>query len=79
MATCEHSQAYRSLALPNEYEDLDGLIHADLRAVVSMLTERANERLFLTHREITQLQTRLWNDLTRVVNDAMEPLTAENR
>jgi hypothetical protein len=79
MATCERSQAYRSLALPNEYEDLDGLIHADLRAVVSMLTERANERLFLTHREITQLQARLWNDLTRVVNDAMGPLTAENR
>jgi hypothetical protein len=79
MATCEHSQAYRSLALPNEYEGLDGLIDADLRAVVSMLTERANERLFLTRREIAQLQAKLWNGLTRAVNDAMEPLTAENR
>ena len=79
MATCERRQAYRSLALPNEYEDLDGLIHTDLRAVVSMLTERANERLFLTHREIEQLQSKLWNGLTRVVNDAMEPLTVENR
>jgi len=44
-----------------------------------MLTERANERLFLTHREIEQLQSKLWNGLTRVVNDAMEPLTVENR
>jgi hypothetical protein len=79
MATCERSQTYRSLALPDEYEDLDGLIHADLRAVVSMLTERANERLFLTHREIAQLQAKLWNSLARAVNDAMEPLTAENR
>jgi hypothetical protein len=79
MATCERGQTYHSLALPDEYEDLDGLIHADLRAVVSMLTERANERLFLTHREITQLQAKLWNGLTRIVNDAMEPLTAENR
>jgi len=79
MATCERSKSYRTLNLPDEYEDLDGLLHADLRAVVSMLTERANERLFLTGREIEQLQTRLWNGLTGVVNDAMEPLTAEHR
>lgn len=79
MATCERSRTYQTLNLPNEYEDLDGLLHADLRAVVSMLTERANERLFLTPREIEQLQSRLWNGLTGVVNKAMEPLTAEHR
>jgi len=79
MATRERNKTYRNLNLPDEYEDLDGLLHADLRAVVSMLTERANERLFLTRREIEQLQSRLWDGLTGVVNDAMEPLTAEHR
>lgn len=79
MATCERNASYRTLSLPNEYEDLDGLLHADLLAVVSMLTERANERLFLTRREIEQLQSRLWNGLTGVVIDAMQPLTADQR
>ena len=79
MATCQRDKTYRRLELPGEFEDMEGLLQADLRAVVSMLTERANERLFLTRREMESLRSRLWNGLTDVVNTSMEPLTAENR
>ncbi len=79
MATCKNDAALKDLDLPAEFEDLEGLLRADLRAVVAMLTQRANERLLLTRREHLQLRATLWNNLTAAVNDAVEPLSAERR
>ncbi len=73
------SAPLRSLNLPAEYEDLEGLIQADLKAVVNVLTSRAHERLLLTRREHRELQVALWNRLTEVLGVTMEPLTAEVR
>jgi hypothetical protein len=79
MATCEQETEYSALELPAEFEDLAGLLHTDLQAIVGMVTERAHERLFLTRREHSQLQAALWNRLTAALNATLEPLTAENR
>jgi hypothetical protein len=79
MAVCKNETALNELELPAEFEDLEGLLRADLRAVVAMLTQRANERLLLTRREHQQLRQSLWNNLTAAVNQAVEPLTAERR
>ena len=79
MATCDQEVIYSSMDLPPEFEDLAGLLHTDLQAIVGMVTERAHERLFLTRREHSQLQAALWNRLTEALNETLEPLTAENR
>jgi hypothetical protein len=79
MAFCKNETTLNELELPAEFEDLEGLLRADLRAVVTMLTQRANERLLLTRRESIQLRQALWNNLTAAVNEAVEPLTAERR
>jgi hypothetical protein len=65
--------------LPDEFEDLTGLLQSNLKAVVSLLTERATDRLLLTRRETHQLRQTLWNNLAQVVNEAVEPLSAERR
>jgi len=67
------------LELPDEFEDLTGLLQADLKAVVSVLTQRAGERLLLTRRESQLLRRTLWNSLTEAVNKSVEPLSAERR
>jgi hypothetical protein len=79
MATCTPETSFSPLLLPAEFEDLSGLLNADLQAIVTMLTERAHERLLLTRREYLELQQSLWNGLTEVVNQAVEPLSAERR
>jgi hypothetical protein len=79
MATCRQATHLRSLDLPDEFEDLSGLVQADLKAVVSALTERATDRLLLTRREIRQLRQSLWDNLTLVVNESLEPLSADRR
>jgi hypothetical protein len=79
MTTGEFGTALSALELPGEFEDLEGLLRTDLKAIVTMLTQRAHERLLLTHREYRQLQQTLWNGLTKVVNGAVEPLSAERR
>ena len=79
MAACKNETSLNELELPVEFEDLEGLLRADLRAVVAMLTQRANERLLLTRREHHQLRATLWNNLTAAVNKAVEPLSAERR
>ena len=38
MATCEQDATFTALELPPEFDDLAGLVHADLRAIVVMLT-----------------------------------------
>jgi hypothetical protein len=79
MASCTRETSFAALELPPEFEDLEGLLQADLQAIVAMLTQRAHERLLLTRREFHHLQQTLWNGLTEVVNVAVEPLTAERR
>lgn len=79
MSTCNQESALRRLELPNEFEDLSGLLQTDIRAIVSVLTDRATERLLLTRRESKKLRQTLWNRLTQAVNDSVEPLSAERR
>ncbi len=73
MAACKNEATLNELELPAEFEDLEGLLRADLRAVVAMLTQRANERLLLTRREYHQLRSKLWNNLTAAVNTPSNP------
>jgi hypothetical protein len=79
MATCKPEVSLRTLDLPDEFEDLTGLLQSDLKAVVALLTERATERLLLTRRETRHLRQTLWNNLAEVVNQAVEPLSADRR
>jgi hypothetical protein len=79
MATCDRESALRSLDLPDEFEDLSGLLQTDLRAIVTVITQRASERLLLTRRETRQLRQTLWNRLTEVVNTTVDPLSADRR
>lgn len=79
MSTCDKESALRRLELPAEFEDLTGLLHTDMRAIVAVLTERAGERLLLTRRESKQLRQKLWNRLTEAVNTSLEPLSADRR
>jgi hypothetical protein len=79
MATCEHETQFVALELPAEFEDLEGLIQADLQAVVGMLVTRAHERLYLTRREHRHLQAELWNGLAEAINAATAPLSIANR
>ena len=70
---------FAELQLPAELEDLEGLLHADLRAIVAMVATRAHERLFLTRREFRDLQQDLWGRLVEAVHETVEPFHAENR
>lgn len=80
MATCDREEkTFAALELPCEFEGLEGLLAADLEAVVNMLTERAHERLFLTKSEYARLRVTLWNGLAEVVNEAMQPFSVLNR
>lgn len=79
MSACNQESALRRLDLPSEFEDLSGLLQTDMRAIVSVLTERAGERLLLTRRESRMLRQTLWNRLTQAVNESIEPLSAERR
>jgi hypothetical protein len=79
MATRNRESSLRQLDLPAEFEDLTGLLETDLRAIVSVLVERADERLMLTTREKRQLRANLWNRLTHVLNQTVEPLSADRR
>lgn len=67
------------LTLPPEFEELTGLVEADLKAVAALLTRRAHERLLLTRREYRELHRDLLSRLSEAVNETMAPLTAECR
>jgi hypothetical protein len=79
MATCEQEALPAALELPRTFDGLEGLLQADLDAIVGMLTERARERLFLSRRQQQQLQANLYNSLTEALNNVLEPLSAEMR
>jgi hypothetical protein len=67
------------LELPDAFEDLTGVISADLKVIVTALTQRAGERLLLSPSQRQQLQRTLWNNLTQVINQTMEPLSVERQ
>jgi hypothetical protein len=79
MSTCKQETPLLGLELPNEFEDLTGLIQTDMKVIVAALTQRASERLLLTRRETQRLRRNLWNKLTTAINDAVEPLSADRR
>lgn len=79
MHTIETDSPFIALDLPREFKDLEALVHADLAAIVNTLSEQARERMLLTRHGYQQLQEELWNGLTAMINESMEPLTAERR
>ncbi len=79
MSTRMHKASLHSLQLPPEFEDLTGVIQNDLKVIVSVLTQRATERLLLSRRQSQQLQRALWNSLTETINKGLEPLSVEHR
>ena len=79
MIASEQETSLVPLELPREFEELEGLVRADLRAIVSMVGERARDRLLLSRKQCRQLQKSLWNSLASALNEAVEPLTAERR
>jgi hypothetical protein len=79
MSTRMQRSTLDSLKLPTEFEDLTGVIQNDLKVIVTVLTERATERLLLSRRQSLQLQTSLWNSLTETINKGLETLSVEHR
>jgi hypothetical protein len=69
----------RTLELPDAFEDLTGVIAVDLKVIVGALAQRAGERLLLSRRGRVKLARTLWNNLTQVINESMEPLTVERQ
>ena len=67
------------LSLPDEYEELAGMVEADLKAIASTLTRRAHERLLLTRREYRQLHHDLIARMSEAISETMAPLSAECR
>jgi hypothetical protein len=65
------------LELPDAFEDLTGLIGSDLKVIATALAERAADRFLLSRSQTHQLRRTLWNNLTQVINETMEPLTVE--
>jgi hypothetical protein len=77
--TCTQADPPRTLELPDVFEDLTGVLTADLKVIVTALTQRAGERLLLSRAQRQQLQRTLWDNLTRVINETMEPLSVERQ
>ena len=77
MTTCTQENPPRTLELPDAFEDLTGVITADLKVIVTALTQRAGERLLLSPSQRQQLQQTLWNNLIQALNQTMEPLSVE--
>lgn len=71
--------ALRTLDLPPEFEDLTGVIKSDVKVIVSILAERASERLLLSKRQTLQLQRSLWNSLAETINDEVKTLSVDRR
>jgi hypothetical protein len=79
MSTRIRESPPRTLELPDAFEDLTGVISADLKVIVSALTQRAGERMLLSHRQRQQLQRTLWDNLTQIINETLEPLSVERQ
>jgi hypothetical protein len=74
MATRTRIDTIRTLELPDEFEDLSGVIASDLKVIVNALTQRARERMLLTPGQTQELRRSLWNKLADIIVESMEPL-----
>jgi hypothetical protein len=79
MSTRTRDNTLRTLNLPDSFEDLSGLISADLRVISTALAERAADRLLLSPRQCHQLRRKLWNKMTQAISETMESLTVERQ
>ncbi|HZW34214.1 MAG TPA: hypothetical protein VFF52_26060 [Isosphaeraceae bacterium] len=79
MFTCTQASGRRTLELPDAFEDLTGVISADLKVIVTALGQRAGERLLLSPSQRLQLQRTLWNNVIEAINQTMEPLSVERQ
>jgi len=77
MYTRTQNDSLRTLDLPDAFEDLSGVIGSDLKVIVKALTQRARERMMLSPRQAQRLQYTLWNRLTEVLSETMDPLRVE--
>jgi len=77
MYTRTRNDSLRTLDLPDAFEDLSGVIGSDLKVIVKALTQRARERMMLSPRQAQRLQYTLWNRLTEVLSETMDPLRVE--
>lgn len=75
----ETSPPTTALDLPAEFEDLTGLVEADLKAIATMLTRRAHERLLLSRKQYRALHRELMESLAASINETMAPMSAECR
>lgn len=79
MSICTRESPPRSLELPQDFEDLTGVIASDLKVIVNAITQRAGERRLLSPRQRQQLQRRLWNNLAQALTEALRPLDVERQ
>jgi len=79
MSTRLHRSATQSLKLPPEFEDLTGVIQNDLKVIVKILGDRADQRLLLSKRQSQQLRRTLWDCLVDSIRQGLEPLKVEHR
>jgi hypothetical protein len=79
MSTRTRDDELLNLELPEAFEDLTGLIGSDLRVIATALAERAADRFLLSRRQTHQLRRTLWNNLTQVINETVEPLVVERQ
>ena len=79
MFACTQESPPRSLELPDAFEDLTGIVASDLKVIVGALSQRAGERMLLSGRQRLELQRTLWNNLTRALAEALEPLDVERQ
>ena len=77
MSARTRNESIKHLQLPDPFEDLTGLIGSDLKVIARALAERASDRLMLPPRQARQLQRKIWNNMTRAINETMASLTVE--
>jgi hypothetical protein len=77
MSARTRNELLRHLQLPDAFEDLSGVIGSDLKVIARALAERASDRLMLPPRQARQLQRKIWNNMTRALNETMASLTVE--
>lgn len=78
MSTCQNLVNDPSaLGLPRAFEDLEGLVEADIQAIVTMLRARAEDRFLLSGRQGQRLETSLREGLSHVIQGTLRPLSPE--
>ena len=79
MATCEQKTPLTSLDLPDEFEDLTGLLQTDLKVIVAMLTQRAERAPAADPPREPAAPAHPLEQPDAGVNEAVEPLSADRR